>query len=93
MVEMSTQLEKTAMKARTFGGTKMSDDAAMQKDRTMPQAPKFQHRHFAAIAAMIADYQGEDVVRNIMAGYFADRLEETNPKFSRERFFRACKPR
>lgn len=81
------------LKLRTFGGTKMTDESAMQKDRTQPSGSAvMQHRHLAEIASIIRDYPGESTTRRLMAEYFADRLEDTNPKFSRTRFLAACVP-
>lgn len=59
----------------------------------MPSKPPlFQHRHFVAIAAILAklppDFpvQHEDVVQ-----HFARELAPTNPQFSRERFTDAAR--
>lgn len=74
----------------------LKPDAASRKDAgTMAQ---LQHRHFATIATIIADYTppavGDEftraMIRQSVARHFADSLRRTNPKFDRARFMRAC---
>lgn len=74
----------------------LTPETALRKDRTQPTAPKFQHRHFAAIAAVIAELpddpyspiSGEGTLA--VARAFANALQDTNPNFDRNRFLRAC---
>ncbi|OHV58137.1 hypothetical protein LCM4576_08360 [Mesorhizobium sp. LCM 4576] len=51
--------------------------------------PAMQHRHFAAIAAMVRDLP-ERVNRLTVARSFAGKLASSNPNFDRERFIAAC---
>lgn len=46
-----------------------------------------QHRHFAAIAAIIKEIDGD---RERPAHHFAHMLARTNPRFDPSRFLRAC---
>lgn len=48
--------------------------------------PLFQHRHFKAIAAIIADCYGVEQV----ALHFADKLQGTNRAYSATRFYSAA---
>jgi len=82
--------------ARTFNGTKMTDSAAIQKDRTSGLG-EMQHRHFATVAAIIRSMEkvnnqehGFIDVREDVAHHFADNLAGTNPRFDRRRFLIAC---
>lgn len=70
----------------------LSTHAANRKDVNTGRdnSVTFQHRHFAKIAAWIAEYPGEPATRKIMAGYFADKLDATNPNFNYARFMKAC---
>lgn len=84
--------------ARTFHGTKMTDDAAIQKDRTQPSGSQvMQHRHFAEIARIIREMDkvnnqehGFIDVREDVAEHFAANLARTNDRFDRRRFMIAC---
>lgn len=67
----------------------LSTQAANRKDVTSGIG-RMGHRHFATIATIIREYQGEPVTQKLMAGYFADRLDETNENFDRKRFIAAC---
>lgn len=51
--------------------------------------PAMQHRHFAAIAAMVRDLP-ERVNRLAVARSFAGKLASTNRNFDRARFIAAC---
>lgn len=65
-------------------------EATARKDKINAGAI-LQHRHFATIAAIIADHPGPSAtVRRQMATHFANGLSNTNPKFDRARFLRAC---
>lgn len=68
--------------------------SALNKDRTSGKG-ELQHRHFATIAAILADLDGENsgVSRGQhrdICEHFADHLAETNPRFDRDRFLAAC---
>lgn len=83
--------------ARTFGGTKMTDAAAMQKDRHGGDTSAFQHRHFAAVADIIRNMDkvnnqehGFIDIREDVAEHFAAAFRRGNPKFSTDRFLIAC---
>ena len=56
----------------------------------MSKSPTFEHRHYKAIAAIIADAKrvgfGEGQ-QSYIASWFADALKGTNPNYSRERFY------
>lgn len=71
------------------------DERNGQRNRGRNGAPLFQHRHFAVIAAVIANLDNSDVypepLRAEVAKAFADRLAATNPNFNRSRFIAACK--
>lgn len=66
----------------------LSTAAALRKD-TSTAAPVFQHRHFAAMAAMIA-MMPDPAARYMAAETFANRLGRFNPAFDRPRWMRAC---
>jgi hypothetical protein len=68
----------------------MTEQAALNKDRRAGYC-EMQHRHFAAIAAIIAKippYNYEE--RRFIARHFAEELSHTNPNFDRDRFLKAC---
>lgn len=56
-----------------------------------------QHRHFATVAAIVANMRGDLDLRfsqgevDRIAKHFADELAKTNPRFDRKRFLAACK--
>lgn len=55
-------------------------------------ASKLEHRHFATIAAILAD-ECEHLPQmqwSALCNRFADRLTDTNPRFDRHRFLMAC---
>lgn len=66
----------------------LTAQSALRKDRTNAFASSMEHRHFATIAAIIAELRDED--RQAMADFFAERLCNTNPRFDRKRFLAAC---
>ena len=60
----------------------------------MSKGPTFEHRHYKAIAAIIADAKRVgfgDGQRDHIAEWFADALRGTNPNYNRERFLAAAK--
>lgn len=65
----------------------LTTEAALRKDKTNAHAT-LEHRHFATIAAIIADMPL--AFSGVVALHFADALRHTNPKFDRARFLRAC---
>ena len=52
-------------------------------------APTFEHRHYKAIAAIIASIGDEDD-RAEQAHFFAAELRGTNPKYNYQRFLNAA---
>jgi len=70
----------------------LTDKRAYRKDLTSGLG-ELQHRHFATIATIIRE-EGwhSDATRTMVAVAFADRLWQTNRKFNRNRFLRACQP-
>lgn len=64
----------------------LTPDTALRKDRRSG-VTSLQHRHFATIAAIIADFPGD---REALAQHFGYRLQETNANFDSQRFIRAC---
>lgn len=70
----------------------LSKEAARRKDAGTTGAPvKFQHRHFAFIARIIAsnvEVAKWDNYSTALA--FAGALASTNPNFDRARFLAAC---
>jgi len=73
----------------------LSNTAALNKDQLGAKHPAtMQHRHFAVIAGVLADLgpnQGVFPNQNLaICQHFADGLAESNPKFDRARFLKAC---
>lgn len=67
----------------------LSTQAALSKDqRTANARPTMEHRHFSAIASIIAGLPSE--VRNLVAIQFALELSYSNARFDRERFLKAA---
>lgn len=66
----------------------LSQLAASMKDRRV-KTPTMQHRHFAYIAAIIADMP-DDMEREKIATFFGFHLKKTNPNFDRARFEHAA---
>jgi len=68
----------------------MKPETMARKDaRTAETLPVFQHRHFAAIAAVFAAGQDEGPGYS-SAHEMANMLQRSNPRFDRARFLRAC---
>ena len=74
----------------------LSTAAALRKDKT-DAVSGMEHRHFATVAAIIANMptvhngeQGFVDVRQDVAYHFANGLARTNPRFDRARFLTAC---
>jgi len=68
----------------------LSTETALRKDRNAGYA-YMQHRHFATIAAIISELEEiAPETHETVANYFAARLAQTNPRFDRDRFLRAC---
>lgn len=74
----------------------LKPDAAARKDALGAKHPAtLQHRHFAVIAGILADLDGD--THGVSRGqhrdiceHFAIRLAATNPNFDRKRFMTAC---
>ena len=73
----------------------LKPDAAARKDKSSASGTELQHRHFAVIAAILADLDGD--THGVSRGqhrdiceHFAIRLARTNPRFDRARFLAAC---
>jgi hypothetical protein len=67
----------------------LKPEAALRKDRANARATVLEHRHYAVIAGIIRVGFGGDS-RAVIANVFATHLAETNPKFDRARFMKAC---
>jgi hypothetical protein len=67
----------------------LTPESAARKDRTTAQGAELQHRHFAFIAAVLADCQDLANVGAI-ARRFADACARSNHRFDRRRFMAAC---
>lgn len=57
----------------------------------MNKAPVFQHRHYKAIAATLANAQNAVGQLHILAEIFANDFAKDNPRFDRARFLTAAK--
>jgi len=69
----------------------LKTEAANCKDRTTgTNSVRMEHRHFAKIAAIIAELDGGTYGRDDIASVFASALADTNPNFNRNRFLQAC---
>lgn len=69
----------------------LTTESAARKDKTNAHATTFEHRHFARLAAILADMPirwGQR--RGDVINHFADQLANTNPRFDRRRFLAAC---
>lgn len=67
----------------------LKPEAALRKDRGNAKQAVLEHRHYAVIAGVIrAGFGGAD--RAVVANIFATNLAETNPRFDRARFLKAC---
>ena len=70
----------------------LNAETAFRKDRRTGKT-KMEHRHFATVAAIIADdlaTVATDNERRAIAEVFANGLAGTNPRFDRRRFLKAC---
>jgi len=67
----------------------LSTKIAYHKDRRSAETARLEHRHFAAIAAIISTLP--DAYSGLVAEHFANALRSTNPRFDRDRFLRAVK--
>jgi hypothetical protein len=70
----------------------LTTQTAHRKDINAGKA-RLEHRHFATIAAILRalpDRLDADEAKMEVIRHFADELEDTNPNFNRDRFFRAC---
>jgi hypothetical protein len=65
----------------------LTEKSALTKDQRTGLAP-MQHRHYAAIAAIIATLP--DAHRRDVAFHFALKLQSTNNAFDSRRFLLAC---
>jgi len=66
----------------------LNPHAAARKDARF-DITTLQHRHFAAIAGIIAAMVNDDE-RRAAARHFVRCLANSNPRFNRERFIAAC---
>lgn len=83
---------------KDFRQMPLTDSAASAKDRrsagtvsTLQTLQMLQHRHYAAIAGIIAAWP-DTAYRDYAALRFADSLQ-VNPRFERARFLAACQPK
>lgn len=67
----------------------LSMQAAMSKDKFAGKHVELQHRHFAFIAAVIAEIADANQ-RYEMAYHFALACRKTNKNFDHDRFMIAC---
>ena len=70
----------------------LSTTAAKAKDMRTHKV-EMQHRHFATIAAIIKNLDngiGTGHDKTAIAEHFAEELSQTNPKFDKSRFIKAC---
>lgn len=64
----------------------LTQESALRKDMTNGRGKtSFEHRHFAAIASWLREL-GDSTTTY----FFANKLADTNPRFDRARFLRAC---
>lgn len=66
----------------------LKSETAMRKDVNSGLG-EMQHRHFATIATIIRAMP-DDLFSRGVANHFAEMLKETNPRFDRARFLKAC---
>lgn len=70
----------------------LTKNAAERKDKASGTNAVLQHRHFAFIAAVLADLStSEDMegLTPVVARAFAEALAKSNPRFDRSRFMKA----
>ena len=75
----------------------LKPEAALRKDKTNAKGDVFQHRHFAVIAGILSELDGDSlgvsfggIAKRAIFDHFADHLADTNPRFDRNRFLAAC---
>ena len=68
----------------------LTSESALRKDRTNASGPTLEHRHFAVIAEIIRAMDEPNALQGLWANHFADQLANTNPRFDRARFLKAC---
>jgi prephenate dehydrogenase len=74
----------------------LTTESALRKDKTNAFASTMEHRHFATIAAILAELKPSQRLSlsatswRYVCNLFADRLAGTNPRFDRQRFLKAC---
>lgn len=73
----------------------LKPEAALRKDKTNAKGEVLQHRHFAVIAGILSELDGDTHGVNRsqhrdICEHFALRLAATNPRFDRKRFLVAC---
>lgn len=70
----------------------LTAESAARKDKTNARGATFEHRHFAALADMLARLHSVNGEKNRtwVCEYFANELANTNPRFDRARFLAAC---
>ena len=66
----------------------LSESAALRKDKRY-SLEGLQHRHYAAMAGIIASLPHALLTPDLVASAFANALE-ANPRFDRRRFLSAC---
>jgi len=66
----------------------LSESAALRNDKRY-SLEGLQHRHYAAMAGIIAGLPHALLTPDLVAEAFAKALE-ANPRFNRDRFLRAC---
>lgn len=74
----------------------LSTQAANRKD-IRSDLCSMEHRHFAAIAAMLRNmprgaFPADGPAYETIVNHFANELRATNPRFDRQRFMAACRP-
>lgn len=68
----------------------LTTHSANRKDvNTAKHGVTLEHRHFSFIAGVIASLPDE-AIKTAVAQYFAEACDRSNPRFDRDRFFRAC---
>lgn len=75
----------------------LTTESALRKDKRNAAGDpngSLQHRHFAVIAGIIASMPDHAATlrtaKRSVALQFADKLANTNPRFDRKRFLKAC---
>lgn len=75
----------------------LKTEAAARKDKTTGRGAELQHRHFCFIADMLKNAGGFGETEGVqeeqwqrIVDQFADACAQSNPKFDRARFLKAC---